>query len=208
MNIPAINPSARSAELSWSFYKKFLRTVLANGFQARAMADLIEYFHWNYGIDSNGTFLRTAWCLSIQHQTFCIGQVEYITPTNYERRLKTVVERLKRAVHSSCFYPPSPYSICKSFESSIKFYFAVQHCICHVLALLLSVSILLVKTMKPIKAFQITSAANCLKKICLSTSGQVMSLFLLTLAEVLMAIIWAEVDSPSTKEFVIITCSP
>ena len=65
-------------------------------------------------------------------------------------------------------------------------------------------SILLVKTMKPIKAFQITSAANCLKKICLSTSGQVMSLFLLTLAEVLMAIIWAEVDSPSTKEFVII----
>ena len=114
VNIPAISPSARSAELSWSFYKEFLRTVLANGFQARAMADLIEYFHWNYGIDSNGTFLRTAWCLSIQHQTFCIGQVEYITPTNYERRLKTVVERLKRAVHSSCFYPPSPYSICKS----------------------------------------------------------------------------------------------
>lgn len=69
-------------------------------------------------------------------------------------------------------------------------------------------SILLVKTMKPIKAFPFTSAANCLKKICLRTNGQVTSLFLLTLAEVLMAIILAEVDSPSTKEFVIITCSP
>ena len=103
VNIPAISPSATSEELSWSFYKKFLRTVPPDGFQARAMADVIEYFNWNYVAviaveHSYGLYgFRALEHESFQRQTFCIGLVEYITPTQYERRLKPVIEKLKRA---------------------------------------------------------------------------------------------------------------
>ena len=103
VNIPAISPSATSEELSWSFYKTFLRTVPPDGFQARAMADLIDYFEWKYVAviaveHSYGLYgFRALEHQSIQRKTFCIGLVEYITPTGYEDRLRPIVEKLKRA---------------------------------------------------------------------------------------------------------------
>ncbi|KAJ7388601.1 hypothetical protein OS493_036829 [Desmophyllum pertusum] len=103
INIPAISPSATSEELSWSFYKKFLRTVPPDGYQARAMADLVDFFKWKYVAviaveHSYGLFgFRALEHESLQRQTFCIGLVEYITPTRYESRLKPIVEKLKRA---------------------------------------------------------------------------------------------------------------
>lgn len=103
VNIPAISPSATSEELSWSFYRKFLRTVPPDGFQARAMADLIDFFKWKYVAviaveHSYGLYgFRALEQESLQRQTFCIGLVEYITPTRYENRLKPIVEKLKRA---------------------------------------------------------------------------------------------------------------
>lgn len=103
VNIPAISPSATSEELSWSFYKKFLRTVPPDGFQARAMADLIDYFKWKYVAviaveHSYGLYgFRALEHESLQRKTFCIGLVEYITPTRYESRLKPIVEKVKRA---------------------------------------------------------------------------------------------------------------
>ena len=103
VNIPAISPSASSEELSWSFYKKFLRTVPPDGFQARAMADLIDHFGWTYiaviAVEhSYGLYgFRALEHESLQRETFCIGLVEYITPTRYENRLKPIVEKLKRA---------------------------------------------------------------------------------------------------------------
>ena len=103
VNIPAISPSASSEELSWSFYRRFFRTVPPDGFQARAMADLIDHFDWTYiaviAVEhSYGLFgFRALEHESLQRQTFCIGMVEYITPTRYEKRLKPIVEKLKRA---------------------------------------------------------------------------------------------------------------
>ncbi|PFX34845.1 Extracellular calcium-sensing receptor [Stylophora pistillata] len=103
VNIPAISPSATSAELSWSFYKKFLRTVPPDGYQARAMADLIEHFSWKYVAviaveHSYGLYgFRALEQESFQRQTFCIGLVEYITPTQYDSQLKPTVAKLKRA---------------------------------------------------------------------------------------------------------------
>lgn len=103
VNIPAISPSASSAELSWPFYSKFLRAVPPDGFQARAMADLIDFFGWTYiaviAVEhSYGLYgFRALEHESLQRETFCIGLVEYITPTEYENRLKPIVEKLKRA---------------------------------------------------------------------------------------------------------------
>ena len=103
VNISAISPSATSAELSWSFYKKFLRTVPPDGFQARAMADLIEHFSWKYVAviaveHSYGLYgFRALEQESFRRQTFCIGLVEYITPTQYDSQLKPVIAKLKRA---------------------------------------------------------------------------------------------------------------
>lgn len=103
VNIPAISPSATSVELSWPFYKTFLRTVPPDSFQARAMADLIDFFGWEYVAviaveDSYGLYgFRALEHESLQRQTFCIGLVEYITPTEYESLLKPIVEKLKRA---------------------------------------------------------------------------------------------------------------
>jgi len=103
VNIPAISPSASSEELSWSFYSKFLRTVPPDGFQARAMADLIDYFGWTYVAviaveHSYGLYgFRALEHESLQRETFCVGLVEYITPTRYENRLRPIVEKLKRA---------------------------------------------------------------------------------------------------------------
>lgn len=103
VNIPAISPSATSEELSWSFYRTFLRTVPPDNFQARAMADLIDYFKWKYVAviaveHSYGLYgFRALEQESLQRQTFCIGLVEYITPTRYESRLTPIVEKLRRA---------------------------------------------------------------------------------------------------------------
>ena len=103
VNIPAISPSASSEELSWSFYRKFFRTVPSDGFQARAMADVIDHFSWTYiaviAVEhSYGLFgFRALEHESLQRQTFCIGMVEYITPTRYENQLKPIVEKVKRA---------------------------------------------------------------------------------------------------------------
>lgn len=102
VNIPAISPSATSEELSWSFYRNFLRAVPPDNFQARAMADLIDHFKWKYVAviaveDSYGLYgFRALEQESLQRETFCIGLVEYITPTRYESRLKPIVEKLKR----------------------------------------------------------------------------------------------------------------
>lgn len=103
VSIPAISPSATSEELSWAFYRKFFRTVSPDNFQARAMADLIDYFGWEYiaviAVEhSYGLYgFRALENESLQRKTFCIGLVEYITPTRYEHRLRPIVEKIKRA---------------------------------------------------------------------------------------------------------------
>ena len=103
VNIPAISPAASSQELSWPFYSKFLRAVPPDNFQARAMADLIDYFGWTYVAviaeeDSYGIYgFRALEHESLQRETFCIGLVQYITPTRYENQLKPIVAKLKRA---------------------------------------------------------------------------------------------------------------
>ncbi|KAJ7388600.1 hypothetical protein OS493_036828 [Desmophyllum pertusum] len=77
----------------------------------------------------------------------------------------------------------------------------------------LSVSVLLVKTMKLLRAFQITYVAKWLKKVSASTSGQFASVILLNSVEVILAILWGTLDSPYTKtdikkgQYITFTCS-
>ena len=78
----------------------------------------------------------------------------------------------------------------------------------------LSVSILLVKTMKLLRAFQITYVAKWLKKVSASTGGQFGSVILLNFIEVILAILWGTLDSPGTKtdiekgKYILFTCTP
>ncbi|XP_031560448.1 extracellular calcium-sensing receptor-like isoform X2 [Actinia tenebrosa] len=105
VGLAGISPSATSEELSWPFYDQFFRTVPPDNLQAKAMADLIDEFDWNYVAavaveHSYGLYgIRALEREALERKTFCIGFTEYIAPTDYQRNLPIIVERLKRAAH-------------------------------------------------------------------------------------------------------------
>ena len=100
--VPAISFGATSEELSSPFYKHFYRTVPSDKQQASAMADLFEYFGWNYvGAvavdDSYGRY--GVWALekeSFTRKSFCIALSEYIPRLNYMNKIKIIISKLKR----------------------------------------------------------------------------------------------------------------
>ena len=101
-DIPAISPSATSAELSSRLYKDFFRTIPPDNWQAKAMADIIELFNWTYVVavgldDSYGR--NGIWALekeSYHRQTFCVAFSEFIPRIGYLEKLKRTVYRIKR----------------------------------------------------------------------------------------------------------------
>lgn len=103
VGMAGISPSATSEELSWSFYSQFFRTVPPDNYQAKAMADLIDKFQWNYiaavAVEhSYGLYgIRALERESMERKTFCIGFIEYVSPTAYQRQLETIVTKLKAA---------------------------------------------------------------------------------------------------------------
>lgn len=102
VNMASISPSATSEELSWPFYNKFFRTVPPDGYQAKAMADLIEHFNWTYVAaiateHSYGLYgIRALERESLERQTFCIAFAEYLPPSRYSNQLGPVIAKLKR----------------------------------------------------------------------------------------------------------------
>ena len=103
--IPSISYAATSEELSSPLYKHFFRTVPPDRQQAKAMADLIEYFNWSYVAsvavdDSYGRY--GVWALekeSYVRKTFCIAMSEYIPRLDYISKLRIIVSKLK--LHSN-----------------------------------------------------------------------------------------------------------
>ncbi|KAK3717868.1 hypothetical protein QZH41_004284 [Actinostola sp. cb2023] len=101
VGMAGISPSATSEELSWPFYNKFFRTVSPDNYQAKAMADLIDHFNWNYVAavaveHSYGLYgIRALERESTERKTFCIGFTEYVSPTGYQKQLQKIVSRLK-----------------------------------------------------------------------------------------------------------------
>ena len=100
--VPAISFGATSEELSSPFYKHFYRTVPSDKQQASAMADLFEYFGWNYvgAIAVDDSYGRYGvWALekeSFTRKSFCIALSEYIPRLNYMNKIKIIISKLKR----------------------------------------------------------------------------------------------------------------
>ncbi|XP_068741178.1 extracellular calcium-sensing receptor-like [Montipora capricornis] len=77
-----------------------------------------------------------------------------------------------------------------------------------------SVSVLLLKTMKLLRAFQVKYVAKWLRRTSVGTTGQLMSVILLNLVEVVLAILWAVFDTPyettviEKGKYILFTCRP
>ncbi|XP_022790358.1 metabotropic glutamate receptor 3-like [Stylophora pistillata] len=100
--IPVISHSATSDELSSSQYSYFFRTAPPDRKQARAMADIVEYFHWSYVAavamdDSYGrNGVRSLEAEAARRQTFCLSFADYIPREKYIAKLARAVDKLRR----------------------------------------------------------------------------------------------------------------
>jgi len=99
--IPVISHSATSNELSSPQFRHFFRTAPPDGQQAKAMADIIEYFHWSFVAvvamdDSYGR--NGVWKLETEaenRKTFCIAFSEYIPRQEYGAKVIKIVSKIK-----------------------------------------------------------------------------------------------------------------
>ena len=101
-SIPVISHSATSDELSSSLYRNFFRTASPDSQQAKVMADVIEHFNWSYVAtvatdDSYGRYGVSALEKESEKRgSFCIAFSEYIPRLGYSRKLRRIVQKLKR----------------------------------------------------------------------------------------------------------------
>ena len=99
--IPLISHSATSDELSSPQYSYFFRTAPPDRKQARAMADIIDYFNWSYVAavamdDSYGrNGVRSLETEAGKRQTFCLSFADYIPREKYITKLERTVEKLR-----------------------------------------------------------------------------------------------------------------
>lgn len=102
-NIPQVSPFATSEELSLPYFKTFFRPVPPDGQQAKALADVVDYFQWKYvyvvGVDTSyGRYGVMALENEAQERgTFCISQISYFPPSGYQKKIRTIVLKIKRA---------------------------------------------------------------------------------------------------------------
>jgi len=100
--IAAISPSATSHELSSKMYRNFFRTVPCDTWQAKVMADIIEYFNWTYvaTIALDDTYGRQGvWAVEkevYKRRTFCIAYSEFLPRLDYTEKLSQIVFKLKQ----------------------------------------------------------------------------------------------------------------
>ena len=102
VSMPIVSAIATSTELSQARYDAFFRTVPADSQQAKAMADVIEYFQWSYVgaivVDhSYGRYgLRALEQESFERKTFCIAFTEYFPSSGYESKIEAIIAKLKK----------------------------------------------------------------------------------------------------------------
>lgn len=101
-DIAAISPSATSHELSSKMYRNFFRTVPCDTWQAKVMADIIEYFNWTYvaAIAIDDSYGRQGvWAVEREvyiRKTFCIPYTEFLPRLDYKEKLSQIVLKLKQ----------------------------------------------------------------------------------------------------------------
>lgn len=106
VNVPLVSPFSTSEQLSRSYYSAFFRTVPSDGLQAKAMADLIELFQWNYiavvAVDhSYGRYgVKALENEAEKRKTFCTGIIKYIPRSGFETKMENIIETLLKRKHA------------------------------------------------------------------------------------------------------------
>ena len=103
IDMPAISPSTTSQELGEPMYQSFFRTISSDQHQAKAMADVIEKFKWQYiaGIALDNSYgrngLRSLQRESLQRGSFCLAFKEFLPFGREEPKfILTIVRKLKQ----------------------------------------------------------------------------------------------------------------
>ncbi|KXJ23722.1 Extracellular calcium-sensing receptor [Exaiptasia diaphana] len=100
VGLPIIGSLATSEQLSSKFHRTFLRTIPADGNQAKAISDIIEHFGWRYvaAIAEDDSYGRSG-VLALQResrkrQSFVVGISEFVLQSQYDR-IPSIVYKLK-----------------------------------------------------------------------------------------------------------------
>ena len=101
VNIPAISPSATSVELNSELFKDYFRMVPPDDWQAKVMAEIIEFFNWTYvaavGLDDSygHSGIRALEKESI-NRSFCVAFSEFIPRLGYQSKINQIVAKIKQ----------------------------------------------------------------------------------------------------------------
>ena len=103
--IPQISYASTSRILAdKTRYGSFLRTVPSDQFQAQAMAELVQYFHWNYVFliasdDDYGKMGAAAFKTAAKNLSVCIANEELVSfsSPNADRQIEDTMLKLKSA---------------------------------------------------------------------------------------------------------------
>ena len=103
LNVTAISGTSTSAELSSHAYKHLYRTIAADTYLAKAVADIIDHFNWTYvaaiGVDDSygrhgiWSVIREA---ENKNGSFCVALTEFIPHNTQNTNIKNIVSKLIR----------------------------------------------------------------------------------------------------------------
>ena len=103
LNVSGISGSTTSPELTSHTYKHLYRTVPADTYSAKALADIIDHFNWTYvaAIGVDDSFGRNAvWSLineaKNKNGSFCVALTDFIPHNAQITKAKEIVTKLKR----------------------------------------------------------------------------------------------------------------
>ena len=103
LNVSGISGTTTSPELSSHTYKHLYRTVAADTYSAKAVADIISHFNWTYiaAIGVDDSFGRNAvWSLineaKNKNGSFCVALTDFIPHNTQITKVKEIVTKLKR----------------------------------------------------------------------------------------------------------------
>ena len=103
LNVSSISGSTTSPELTSHAYKNFYRTVAADTYSAKAVADIIAHFNWTYvaAIGVDDSFGRNAmWSLvneaKNKNGSFCVALTDFIPHNTQITKAKEIVTKFKR----------------------------------------------------------------------------------------------------------------
>ena len=103
LNVLALSPTATSPELSGHTYQYLYRTAPSDAFKGKAMADLIEYFEWNYvaAVGQDDSYGRNGlWSVvreaEARNNSFCLAMTKFISHEVRILNIRNIVKTLRR----------------------------------------------------------------------------------------------------------------